>query len=73
MLQQNYQKEFYGIKRRGNKRRCVDCGNLYNVNIKDTKSNRCKNCYNIYRSNQKNITQNIRREKLKSDQNTNKS
>lgn len=69
----NYQKEYYGIKRNEKKRRCVDCGCLYNVNKKDTKSNRCQICYNVYRINQKLITQNIRRNKMKSDQNLIKS
>lgn len=41
----NYQKEYYGIKRNKNKKRCQNCGCLYNTDSdKDYSSKYCNNC-----------------------------
>jgi ribosomal protein S27E len=45
----NYEKEYYGITRKNgrDKRKyvkCEDCGKMFLVNSKDTKSSRCDNC-----------------------------
>lgn len=45
----NYQKEYYGLYVKGSKdkikyKRCQDCGKMFQVNIKDSKSKRCDVC-----------------------------
>lgn len=64
-----YQKNYYGVRDHHKLRRCRDCGRLYEVNRKDTRSTRCGACYNVHRKFQKRAAQNLRRRRMKSEQN----
>lgn len=63
-----YQKKYYGVRDHHKLRRCRDCGKLYEVNARDTKSNRCRPCYNVYRKSRKTAAQSLRRRLVKSEQ-----
>lgn len=64
-----YQKNYYGVRDHHKLRRCKDCGTLYEVKPRDTKSTQCGACYKVHRKSQKRTTQNLRRRRLKSEQN----
>jgi len=49
----NYEKVYYGIPRNKKYRHCTECGVMFIVNPKDTKSFRCQNC-------QKNINNQVK-------------
>lgn len=48
----DYQKKYYGLYRKGKRskqkyKRCIDCGKMLMVNIKDNSTTRCKECQQI--------------------------
>ena len=50
---------------------CIDCGEWFEVDIKDNETNRCPNCYLIYRKQYKAEKERERRQRLKIVDNTN--
>ena len=50
---------------------CIDCGEWFEIDIKDNETNRCPNCYLIYRKQYKAEKERERRQRLKIVDNTN--
>lgn len=44
---------------------CIDCGEWFEVDVKDNESNRCNNCYSVYRKKYKAEKEKERRQKMK--------